>query len=211
MKSHTDKVLSVYLDMFVPPNDWPKKYLVTETKKISDTDYEVTYNTTTNNLNGYKIRYKLIPENGKYACVNSGHQGENIWLRHVGKEDNMIYIDDNYIVYMTSLTCVEIHHNNMSYRYRVDDAWPRCLISVNRVGGKLILHLVNTICDDILVVFDEKTNMYIQKCRISNLSCPAHLYVKNNKLCVEVQEAGSLYVTDGSVDMSLYEERVVDS
>ena len=192
--------------MFVPPNDWPKKYLVTETKKISDTDYEVTYNTTSNNQSfkirnqmSYKIRYRLIPENGKYACLN------------VDKEDNMIYIDDNYIVYMTSLTCVEIHHNNMSYRYRVDDAWPRRLISVNRVGGKLILHLVNTICDDILVVFDEKTNMYIQKCRISNLSCPARLYVKNDKLYVEVQEAGSLYVTDGSVDMSLYEERVVDS
>lgn len=195
--------------MFVPPNDWPRKYLVTETKKISDTDYEVTYNTTSNNQSykirnqmSYKIRYRLIPENGKYACLN---------VDNVDKDENMIYIDDNYIIYMTSLTCVEIHHNNMSYRYQVDNAWPRRLISVNRVDGKLILHLVNRICDDILVVFDEKTSMYIQKCRISNLSCPARLYVKNDKLCVEVQEAGSLYVTDGSVDMSLYEECVVDS
>lgn len=185
--------------MFIPPNDWPKKYIVTETKKISDTEYEVTYNTIANTLTGYKNRYRLVPETGKYACVS------------FDSKDNLVYIDSKFVVYMTSLTCVEIYRNNMSYRYRVDDAWPRQLIGIFQVGGKLFLHLANRICDDILVVFDEKTNMYIQKCRISNLSCPAHLYVKNNKLCVEVQEAGSLYITDGSVDMSLYEERVVDS
>jgi len=49
-------------------------------------------------------------------------------------------------------------------------------------------HLVNEICDDVLVVFDVDRNMYIQKCQISNLSCPASLHVEGDKLYVEVQE-----------------------
>jgi len=174
-------------------------------KKLSDTEYEVIYNTINDTLVGHSVRFKIVPETGKYACVGISSSPHYLLAE---KDINMVYVDDKFVVYMTSLTCVEIYRldSHTSYRHRVDDAGSRRLSNVIRVGGKMVLHLVNEICDDVLVVFDVDRNMYIQKCQISNLSCPASLHVEGDKLYVEVQEEGSLYVIEGSTDMSIMVE-----
>ncbi len=163
--------------MFVPPNDWPNKYIVTETRQVSPNKCVVTYTTVKGTLSSSETTYhkrEIVPGVVKFIC-----------------ESDQVYEDGDVIAYQVSLTCFELYHKSTGTveRHCVDDGWPHHVDGVYCVRDQVVVHLVNSIGDDILYVVSDPELHYL-----SNLSAHASVSVKDNMLMVGVDSDES---TDG--------------
>lgn len=192
--------------MFVPPNDWPHKYIVTESQKVDKSKYEVTYTTLRGVSESHKVtfvEFEIAPGIVRYLCHS------DFVSATAGHRLTDIYESGSVRVYQVSLTCFEVYDNSWKQpiRFRACDAWPYDVNGIYCLRGKVAVHLVNELCDDLLFicdvpsysstadtwqVFSDRVRNSETIYRITNLSAPATISVENNTLKVGVDGEESL-------------------
>lgn len=171
--------------MFIPPNDWPEKYFVSESRQVSTGVYEVTYTTKKGALSSTTITFherEISPGVNKFICMS-----------------DRVYEDGDVCAYQVSLSCFEIYHKSTGRveRHCISVVWPHFVTGVYCVRNKVVVHLINPVGDDVLHI-DSKVYY------LSNLNRDASVSVKNDMLMVGVDSEESVDKKDLPEYVSVY-------
>lgn len=178
--------------MFVPPNDWPEKYIVTESRAVPPDSHLVTYTTKKGPVSSFILtfhRREIAPGVFKDIC-----------------NSDKVFEDGDVCAYQVSLSCFEIYHKSTGRveRHCIGDGWQHLIAGVYCVRDKVAVHLISPVGDDLLHIDSE---VY----QLSNLNADASVSVRGDKLIVGVDSSESVDMDDLPEYVSVYVRNVYSS